>query len=116
MWFTRTSTILLVLIASLHGVLAQLNDHVVDAPAKTYDVLKSGRLVLTVRNVPGAITSTALPEVNSKPIMHPFLSATAHSANEENALHSILEKSHDFDDFLRRLSQRGYTIRERLDN
>jgi hypothetical protein len=48
--------------------------------------------------------------------MHPFLSATAHAATEENALHAILEQSSDFDDFLRRLTQSGYTIRELLNN
>ena len=35
---------------------------------------------------------------------------------EEDALRTILDKSKDFDDFLRRLSEAGYTIRERRDN
>jgi hypothetical protein len=48
------------------------------------------------------------------PVMHPFLSATAHAVTEENALHVILEQSSDFDDFLRRLILSGYTVRERL--
>ena len=48
------------------------------------------------------------------PVMHLFLSATAHAATEENALHVILEQSSDFDNFLRRLILSGYTVRERL--
>ena len=87
-----------------------------NSSARTYEVLRADRLVLTVRNKPGAITSTATPPANSNPVMHPFLSATAHAANEENALHAILEQSSDFDDFLRRLTRNGYTTRERLNN
>jgi hypothetical protein len=79
-------------------------------------VLRADRLVLTVRNRPGAIVSTAIPPPNGSPVMHPSLSATAHAATEENALHAILEQSSNFDDFLRRLTQSGYTIRELLNN
>lgn len=112
----RALTIIAVIVAAPFGARAQLNDRTVNSSAKTYEVLRADRLVLSVRNKPGAIISTAIPPVKSNPVMHPFLSATAHVATEENALHSILEQSSDFDDFLRRLAQSGYTVRERLNN
>jgi hypothetical protein len=112
----RALTIFAVLVAVPFGARAQLNYHTVNSSVRTYEVLRADRLVLTVRNKPGAIISTAILPPNSSPVMHPFLSATAHAATEENALHAILEQSSDFDDFLRRLTQSGYTIRELLNN
>jgi hypothetical protein len=116
MWLVRALTIVVVLNAGLCGARAQLNDHAQTTPVRTYEVLRADRLVLTVTNKPGPITSTATPPVNSNPVMHPFLSATAHSASEENALHMILVQSGDFNDFLRRLARSGYTVRERANN
>ena len=116
MWLVRALTIIAVLVVTPFWARAQLNDRAVNLPARTYEVLRADRLVLTVQNKPGAIISTAIPPVNSSPVMHPFLSATAHSATEENALHVILEQSSDFEDFLRRLAQSGYTVRERFNN
>jgi len=113
MWLVRALTIFAVLNAGLCEARAQLNDRAATSPAKTYEVLKADRLVLTVANRPGAIIGTATPPVNSNPVMHPFLSATAHAASEENALQAVLVQSSDFDDFLWRLAQNGYTIRER---
>ena len=114
MWLVRALTIIAVLVAAPFGARAQLNDRTINSSARTYEVLRADRLVLTDQNKPGAIISTAIPPVNSSPVMHPFLSATAHAATEENALHVILEQSSDFDDFLRRLILSGYTVRERL--
>src|SRR5674476_340255 len=116
MWLVRALTIIAILVAATFGARAQLNDRTVNSSARTYEVLRADRVVLTVRNKPGAIISTAIPPVNSSVVMHPFLSATAHSTTEENALHVILEQSSDFDDFLRRLAQSGYTVRERFNN
>ena len=84
-----------------------------EATAQTvhrYNVLKAGRLVLTVSDVPGPIVSTAALPPGASPAQHPFLSATAQAPEEENALHQILEQSKDFDDFLRRLRDGGYTV------
>jgi|SRR5271167_2565439 len=116
MWLVRALTVITVLVVAPCGARAQMNDRTVNSSARTYEVLRTDRLVLTVRNKPGAIISTAIPPADSNPVMHPFLSATAHAATEENALHAILEQSSDFDDFLRRLTQSGYTIRELLNN
>lgn len=116
LWLVRALTIIAVLVTAPFGARAQVNDRSVNSSARTYEVLRADRLVLIVRNKPGAIISTAIPPVNRTPVMHPFLSATAYAATEENALHTILEQSSDFDDFLRRLTQSGYTIRELLNN
>jgi hypothetical protein len=75
-----------------------------------YNVLKAGRLVLTVSDVPGPIVSTAALPPGTSPAQHPFLSAAAQTPEEENALYQILEQSKDFDDFLRRLRAGGYTV------
>ena len=115
-WLVRMSAVILVLFAGLYAVRAQPNDRAVNSPARTYQVLKADRLILTVSNRPGAIISTAIPPASGNPVMHPFLSATAHAADEEDALHAILEQSSSFDDFLRLLSQGGYTVREKPGN
>jgi hypothetical protein len=84
-----------------------------DAAAQTshrYNVLKAGHLVLTVSDVPGPIVSTAALPPGVLPAKHPFLSATAHAPEEEDALHKVLDQSKDFDDFLRRLRDSGYTV------
>ena len=86
---------------------------VADAAAQTshsYNVLKAGRLVLTVSDVPGSIVSTAALPPGAAPAKHPFLSATAHAPEEEDTLRKTLDQSKDFDDFLRRLRERGYTV------
>jgi hypothetical protein len=78
---------------------------------KAYLVTKAGRAVLTVTNRPGPLVSTALLPAGKGPVMHPFLSATAHVAEEEHALRMILEQSADFGDFLDRLREAGYALR-----
>lgn len=76
-------------------------------------VMFEGRLVLTVRNQPGALRSSALPpSPDWKPPQHPFLTAQAHDAESESRLKDILDQSRDFDDFLRRLSKEGFRIKE----
>ena len=84
-----------------------------EATAQTshsYNVLKAGRLVLTVSDVPGPIVSTAVLPPGASPAKHPFLSATAHAPEEEDTLRKTLDQSKDFDDFLRRLREDGYTV------
>jgi len=116
MRLVRALTIMAIVVALPVMARAQSNHRTVNSSAVTYEVLRADRLVLTVRNRPGAIISTAIPPPDSSPVVHPFLSATAHAATEENALHALLEQSTDFDDFLRLLTQSGYTIRELPNN
>ena len=92
-----------------HGAEAQSQQQ---ESVKAYTVLKAGRVVLTIQNRPGQLLSTALPPAGSPAVQHRFLSATAHAPEEEDALRSILEKSSSFDDFVNRLRDAGYTLRE----
>jgi hypothetical protein len=78
---------------------------------ETYVVTKAGRAVLTVTNRPGPLVSTALLPTGGSPVMHPFLSATAHVAEEEHALRIILDQSTDFGNFLDRLRKAGYAFK-----
>ena len=81
---------------------------------KSYEVRKAGRLVLTVIDQPGPIVSTALrPPDGSPPPNHPFLSASAHAPEEEDALRGQLDSSKSLSDFLERLRQAGYAVSER---
>jgi hypothetical protein len=80
---------------------------------RTVEVMLEGRLVLTARNQPGPLRSTALPpSPDWKPPQHPFLTAQAHDANSESRLKNILDQSKDFDDYLRRLSKDGFHVKE----
>lgn len=96
-----------------HGVEAQSQEQEI---VRAYAVLKAGRVVLTIHNRPGQLLSTALLPAGSPPVEHRFLSATAYAPEEEDVLRSILEQSGSFDDFVSRLREAGYAIRERLDN
>jgi len=82
-------------------------------PPQAYDVFKGERLVLTVRNRPGPLGSTALAPPGGPPALHPFASGAAHAPDEEPSLRDILERSRDFPDFAERLRRAGYTLRER---
>jgi hypothetical protein len=67
-------------------------------------------LILDVSDRPGPLTSTALTPPGYKPVMHPFLSASAHSARHEDRLATILKSSTDLQDFLTRLRAEGFTV------
>jgi hypothetical protein len=48
-----------------------------------WKVFDGPTLILEVSSVPGPIISTAAPPPGLKPVTHPFLSATARSAQHE---------------------------------
>jgi len=79
-------------------------------PGQTWNVFKGDRKVLILKNEPGPITSTALPEPGTQPARHPFLTGSALYAPEEGALHDLLVESTGFDDFLKRLQAKGYRL------
>ena len=81
--------------------------------ARSYEVTKKGRLVLTVTDAPGPIVSTALRPPDGKMVKHPFLSASAYAPEEEDALRQLLEKSQNTRDFLARLRKAGYEVAPR---
>lgn len=75
---------------------------------KVYD---GGKLVLTVFDRPGPLVSTAMPPPGAQPVVHAFLSGTAHSAVHEDQLRKILEASSSFADFIGRLRAAGFIVK-----
>lgn len=67
-------------------------------------------LILSVRDEPGAITSTAPLPRGMQPVRHPFLSAAAREAGHESQLKQILDASTDTADFLARLKAAGLRV------
>lgn len=80
--------------------------------AATWFVLKNGNKVLWLQNKPGVLISAAEPAFGMEPLQHPFVNAKALDPLEENNLRSILDASKDFDDFVSRLQENGYTLQE----
>ena len=68
--------------------------------------------ILEISSQPGPIISTAPPPPDMKPVMHPFLSATALDAGHEDQLHTLLVASHSLDEFLHALTSAGFRVDE----
>jgi hypothetical protein len=87
------------------------------------EVSWEGRLVLTARDEPGTLQSSAGPppgvpgppgppdpETGLPPGVHPFIDAQAHDPVTEGRLRALLDESSDFDDYLRRLREAGFEV------
>lgn len=79
-----------------------------------WEIYKGERLVLTVADGSGPIVSTAAPPPGAPPVHHPFLSASAHAPEEEDALKRILDASESTADFLARLKTAGFEVKSRI--
>ena len=79
-------------------------------PGQVWNVYKGDRKVLIVKNEPGPISSTALPEPGAWPQQHRFLTGSARYAPEEGSLRNALEQSKSFEEFLKHLQERGYRL------
>ncbi len=97
---------LAVLLACLHGTATMT------APA-AFTVYYGDDAVLSARNEPGAITSTAAPTPGGVVVTHPFISGRAMDAFHEARLREILDASSSADDFVRRLAEAGYRVEPR---
>lgn len=78
-----------------------------------WDVYKDGRKVLEIKNEPGPLTSTALLPEGATPPQHPFLTAASRDPNEEDRLRTLLDRSQNFEEFLRLLRYEGYTVKKK---
>lgn len=76
-----------------------------------WEVFRGERLVLSVSDGAGALVSTAPPQPGAAPVRHPFLAASAHAPEEEDALKRVLDASESTADFLERLKSAGYDVR-----
>jgi hypothetical protein len=79
---------------------------------KTYEVYLDDDLVLTVKDEPGPLMSTALPPPGFVPPTSDFLSAQAHNPFHEHVLRELLEKSSSLEDYLALLRNGGYRVEE----
>lgn len=73
----------------------------------TWQVYAGDELVLSVRDEPGPLTSTA---PGGARVLHPFLTAAAHEAGHEAELRAILDGASDPEDFRARLTAAGYRV------
>lgn len=79
-------------------------------PGSAWDVFKSSKKVLWIKNQPGPILSTALLPSGAEPVRHRFITATAQDPNEEHVLVELLGQSRDFAQFVFLLKQKGYRL------
>ena len=86
---------------------------------RSFDVYRDGRLVLSVRDEPGTLRSTAPPPPGAgpppppgtpPPNAHPFLDGQAHDAVSEDELGRLLAEADSFDAYLQALLAAGYDI------
>ncbi len=83
-----------------------------DMPHRTprhFQVYKGERLVLSLEDTSGLLTSQASPPPDGAP-KHPFINARAFDIMTEGDLGEMLRDSSSFDDFLRRLIAAGFDI------
>jgi hypothetical protein len=88
---------------------------VTDRPApRRYRLWRDGRLALEVADEPGILVSTSAPPPlpGQGPATHPFATATAHVAEWEGELGTLLRGSKDLDAFLAAATSIGYTVEE----
>jgi len=100
----------LTLLVAAAGCARKAPEEIVASPGQTFNIYKDDRKILTVKNEPGPLLSTAILPPGTPPPKHPFLSGSALYAPEEGNLREILEQSAGFDDFLKRLKARGYRV------
>lgn len=79
---------------------------------RVFEVWKDGRLVQTVRDEPGPLSSVAIMppphEVVKPPPPHPFLSIISHDPFSEGPSRTILDQSSSCDDYLARMRAAGF--------
>jgi hypothetical protein len=80
--------------------------------SRSFTVTKDGDTVLTFRDEPGPLMSSALPPPGFVPPTNPFLTAQAHNVFHEHALREILDESESVEDFVGRLDAAGYAVSE----
>lgn len=75
-------------------------------------VFRGEREVLRIKDMPGRLSSRALPPPGAALVTHPFLTASALDIMEEGSLREILERARSFDEFVVLLKKAGYDVRD----
>jgi hypothetical protein len=88
------------------------------AEPKQYLVFRNGELVLEITDVPGPLVSKKAPPPNpgNSPVLHPFLSATAHVPETEGTLREALNRSSSLTEYLSTLRAMGFRVVEEVTN
>ena len=84
------------------------------AAPRRYRLWREGRLALELTDQPGILVSTSAPPPipGQGPVTHPFATATAHVAEWEGQLGTLLREAADLDEFLAAVGVLGYTVEE----
>jgi len=85
-----------------------------EAAARRYLVYRDATLVLEITTEPGALVSKSAPppRPGESPVMHPFLSATAHVPEYEAVLRATLDRSKTLEEYVARLRSMGFRVVE----
>lgn len=70
------------------------------------------RLVLAMSNEPGEFNFTRVPDEDVDPIECSFATIQCYFSSEEPEILALLARASDLDDFIDRLVQKGYRVRE----
>jgi hypothetical protein len=85
-----------------------------EAAVRRYLVYRDATLMLEVTAEPGPLLSKSAPppRPGESPVMHPFLSATAHVPEHEAVLREALDRSKTLEEYLARLRSMGFRVVE----
>ena len=82
--------------------------------ARRYIVYRGGEKIAEISDQPGPLISAKAPAPapDSKPALHPFLSATAYVPEEEGRLRDVLNQSRSLPEYLKALRAMGFSVEE----
>ena len=82
--------------------------------ARRYIVYRGGEKIAEISDQPGPLISAKAPPPapDSKPALHPFLSATAYAPEEEGRLRDVLNQSRSLPEYLEALRAMGFSVEE----
>jgi len=82
--------------------------------ARRYIVYRGGEKIAEISDQPGPLISAKAPPpaANAKPVLHPFLSATAYVPQEEGRLRDVLNQSRTLRECLEALRAMGFSVEE----
>ena len=80
--------------------------------ARRYIVCRGGEKIAEISDQPGPLISAKAPPPDAKPVLHPFLSATAYVPEEEGRLRDVLNQSRSLPEYLQALRAMGFRVEE----
>jgi len=82
--------------------------------ARRYIIYRGREKVAEISDQPGPLISAKAPPSapDAKPVLHPFLSATAYVPEEEGRLRDVLNQSRSLPDYLQALRAMGFSVED----